>query len=94
MEEDGGPSWLGLSGYERLEAEHAALRRDVRVGRLPGVTKARRLLSCRCCLAPPLPLALQFMLPRAPPLPPALQFMLPLRTPLHCRSIATGVAAG
>ncbi|KAL4433807.1 hypothetical protein ABPG75_000248 [Micractinium tetrahymenae] len=33
------PAWLELAGEERLEREYSALRRDLKAGKLPGVTK-------------------------------------------------------
>lgn len=39
MQREEGPSWLALTGEERLDEELRALRRDVKAGKLPGVTK-------------------------------------------------------
>ena len=40
MQGDEGPYWLRLAGEERLDKELGALRRSVKAGKLPGVTKA------------------------------------------------------
>ncbi|KAL4450743.1 hypothetical protein ABPG77_001099 [Micractinium sp. CCAP 211/92] len=39
MQREEGPFWLALPGDERLEKEFGALTRDVKAGKLPGVTK-------------------------------------------------------
>lgn len=48
--EDDVPDWLGRCGFERLEDEFAAIKRDVIEGRLPGVTKASGWATCGRCL--------------------------------------------
>lgn len=53
MQREEGPFWLALPGDERLEKEFGALTRDVKAGKLPGVTKARPVTREGQPLLPP-----------------------------------------